>query len=304
MPGCTSSWAPNYNISATVDDGSCESVATGCTDIHADNFEPSARAGDPSVHCIYVGCTDSVALNYSPDAQFDAGNCTYFPSPPNPPAAPPHPPIRGYPFSDGSIASVATVGPFSSALASLLSSYDGFATSISLLGDVDGDAITTEFAVGAESSLVDSRLSAGALYILSITQQGSVSRASKISAGIGGLPAGALSSFDYFGCALAHIGDLDGNSATTELAVGARGDDAGGQAGERGRGGALGARAGSHAAVTATTGWLGARRSPALGPSTRQQPRPRRRALALGSGSPRGSGAQRPLPEKARRAGL
>merc|ERR1719238_428841 len=98
---------------------------------------------------------DSFALNYDHNALYESGACSYrapptspYPDSPRPqmPAAPPPPQY----FSDASVDSVAIAGPDSATLAPLLSQYDGFASSMCSLGDVDGDFIT-DIAVGAET---------------------------------------------------------------------------------------------------------------------------------------------------------
>ena len=48
--GCTSSWADNYNSSATIDDGSC--YRNGCRQTWADNYDPQATVGDGSCYRI------------------------------------------------------------------------------------------------------------------------------------------------------------------------------------------------------------------------------------------------------------
>lgn len=71
--GCTDSSAYNYDVSATINDGSCE--YEGCTDYTAANYDPNATIDDGS--CEYEGCTDYTAANYDPDATIDDGSCIY-----------------------------------------------------------------------------------------------------------------------------------------------------------------------------------------------------------------------------------
>jgi hypothetical protein len=73
--GCTDSVALNYNILATLNDGSCIYVTAGCTDPFAVNYNPLATENDGS--CVYssVGCTISSACNYNPEATVNDGSC-------------------------------------------------------------------------------------------------------------------------------------------------------------------------------------------------------------------------------------
>ena len=41
----------NYNIGATVDDGTCIYITPGCTDPEASNYDPNADVDDGS--CVY-----------------------------------------------------------------------------------------------------------------------------------------------------------------------------------------------------------------------------------------------------------
>ncbi|MEJ2722813.1 MAG: integrin alpha, partial [bacterium] len=113
------------------------------------------------------------------------------------------------------------VGGFESPLAD----GDMFGYSVAFLGDIDSDGLLYELAVGAINN-DDGGTSRGAVYILSIFDNGACDSAQKISSLSGGF-AGPLDDNDFFGSALAPIGDLDGDGVV-DLAAGAIGDDDGG----------------------------------------------------------------------------
>ena len=83
--GCTDNTACNFDINATEDDGSCQSLdacgvcggdnssCSGCTNPEADNYDPTALFDDGS--CVISGCTNPAADNYNPDATNDDGSC-------------------------------------------------------------------------------------------------------------------------------------------------------------------------------------------------------------------------------------
>lgn len=102
VPGCMDPTACNYDASATVDDGSCQTLdcngdcggsavldncgvcngddssCSGCTDNAACNYDATATINDGT--CEYTscsGCMDPAADNYDPSATIDDGSCTY-----------------------------------------------------------------------------------------------------------------------------------------------------------------------------------------------------------------------------------
>ena len=77
VSGCTDPFAPNYNPDATCDDGSCDPYTLGCTDPAANNYNPDATVNDGSCTYDILGCTDPLATNYDPAANVDDGSCTY-----------------------------------------------------------------------------------------------------------------------------------------------------------------------------------------------------------------------------------
>jgi hypothetical protein len=72
-PGCTNEDADNFDSDSNYDDGSC--VVGGCIDSTAFNFNPFATY--QSINCIYRGCTAPIALNYNPQANEDDGSCEF-----------------------------------------------------------------------------------------------------------------------------------------------------------------------------------------------------------------------------------
>lgn len=73
--GCTSSWAENFNVHATDDDGTC--YLNGCTDVNACNYTPNATIDNGS--CTIPGCTDNSYTEYYHQgytAGCDDGSCS------------------------------------------------------------------------------------------------------------------------------------------------------------------------------------------------------------------------------------
>ena len=101
---------------------------------------------------------------------------------------------------------------------------DRLGTSLTSLGDIDGDG-HGDLAVGA-ALIGPTGTGLGGLWILLLNADATVASHPQIGSGIGGFT-GALSLGDGFGHSLATIGDLN-RDGTPELAVGAIGDDEGG----------------------------------------------------------------------------
>ncbi len=102
-----------------------------------------------------------------------------------------------------------------------LHDQDFFGTSVAALGDLDGDGVE-DLAVGADG-VGNSR---GAVWVLFLRANGTVKAEQKIAPTVGGF-GGMLVPYDFFGCSLAALGDLDGDGVQ-DLAVGAKGDNDGG----------------------------------------------------------------------------
>jgi FG-GAP repeat len=96
---------------------------------------------------------------------------------------------------------------------------DNFGLALGGLGDLDGDA-TLDLVVGAprDDGAGQNR---GVVYVLFLRRNGTVRAEHKIL-----VPEGSTSNSDLFGCSLAPLGDMDGDSIQ-DLAVGAYGDDDG-----------------------------------------------------------------------------
>jgi len=76
IEGCTDPESINFNLEANVDDGSCEAVIEGCTDSDAFNFNPDANTDDGSCSTLVIyGCTVETAINYNPEATANDGSC-------------------------------------------------------------------------------------------------------------------------------------------------------------------------------------------------------------------------------------
>ena len=111
----------------------------------------------------------------------------------------------------------------SPAAGQLFANSDRFGSSITSLGDVDGDGIA-DLAVGAVGDDTGGSYR-GAVHVLFMNANGTVKNSQKIASGVSGGP--PLADLDVFGVGVASLGDLDGDGVT-ELAVSAMFDDTGG----------------------------------------------------------------------------
>ena len=67
--GCTDSVRPNYDSSATFDDGLCAPLFPGCTNSRSGNYEPVYNQDDGS--CRIQGCMDTISIFFDPEATYD-----------------------------------------------------------------------------------------------------------------------------------------------------------------------------------------------------------------------------------------
>jgi hypothetical protein len=127
---------------------------------------------------------------------------------------------------NGSVKSQQKISDTQGGFGGVLDNVDAFGGSVAGLGDLDGDG-TPDLAVSAHLD-GDGGNARGAVWVLFLNPNGTVKAEQKISALEGGF-GGALADGDGFGKSVANIGDLDGDGVT-DLAVGATGDDDGGNA--------------------------------------------------------------------------
>lgn len=99
-----------------------------------------------------------------------------------------------------------------------------FGESLGSPGDLDGDGIP-ELLAGARLYFNGTKTT-GAVWTIFLNPDGTVKQSVHISEGAGGFQ-GALEDLDFFGVALAPLGDVDGDGVP-DVAVGATGDDDGG----------------------------------------------------------------------------
>ncbi len=126
--------------------------------------------------------------------------------------------------SDGSVKAQQKISATAGNFGGSLDDNDLFGSAVAAIGDRNGDGVN-DLVVGAMND-DDGVTDFGAIWILYLNANGTVSSYHKISATSGGF-SGALGFFDNIGNSLASIGDLDGDGSD-ELAAGAWNDDDGG----------------------------------------------------------------------------
>ena len=102
-----------------------------------------------------------------------------------------------------------------------LDNDDQFGTSVAAVGDLNNDGVL-DLVVGAPGD-DDGGIDRGALWVLFLNSNGTVSSEQKIAFEVGGF-GGALDDGDRFGSAIANIGDLN-NDGITDIVVGVDLDD-------------------------------------------------------------------------------
>lgn len=125
--------------------------------------------------------------------------------------------------ADGTVKSHQKISTTAGGFTGVLDFEDQFGGSLAGLGDLDGDGIP-DLAVGVPRD-DDGDYDMGAVYVLFLNRTGTVRAHQKISDLEGGLGS-ILESSDSFGCAIAVVGDWDGDGIV-DLAIGVEGSDNG-----------------------------------------------------------------------------
>jgi len=125
---------------------------------------------------------------------------------------------------DGTVSSEQKISDTAGGFTGVFDNNDFFGQSVAGIGDLDNDGVE-DLAVGAIRD-DDGGTDHGAVWILFMNDDGTVSSHQKISDTAGGF-AGVFDDREFFGSSVANIGDLD-NDGVDDIAVGARGDDDGG----------------------------------------------------------------------------
>jgi hypothetical protein len=126
---------------------------------------------------------------------------------------------------DGTVRSQQKISATEGGFAGPLRDGDRFGTAVAGLGDLDGDGVP-DLVVGAVFD-DDGGTDRGALWVLFLNRDGTVRGHQKIST-LEGEFTGVLQDGGTFGISVANLGDVDGDGVT-DIAVGARRDDDGGE---------------------------------------------------------------------------
>ncbi|MFH1313983.1 MAG: FG-GAP-like repeat-containing protein [Candidatus Eisenbacteria bacterium] len=127
---------------------------------------------------------------------------------------------------DGTVKACQKISDTEGGFAGVLDNDDEMGISVCSVGDLDGDGIP-DLAAGAYRD-DDGGTNRGAVWVLFMNANGTVKAFQKISDTQGGFT-GTLDDYDFFGCSVCSLGDLNGDGVE-DLAVGALHDDDGGDA--------------------------------------------------------------------------
>lgn len=128
--------------------------------------------------------------------------------------------------ADGTVKAHQKISSLEGGFLGALDNFDFFGVATASLGDLDGDGVI-DIGVGAFND-DDGAAQSGAVWILFLNTDGTVKAHQKISNTEGGF-GGLVGQNDFFGGAVACLGDLDGDGVI-DLAVGTARDDDGGPA--------------------------------------------------------------------------
>ncbi|MCI5058777.1 MAG: FG-GAP-like repeat-containing protein, partial [Flavobacteriales bacterium] len=126
--------------------------------------------------------------------------------------------------SNGTVKSHSKISNNSINLSGLLTDNNEFGHDVANIGDIDNDGVTDIVVSNVKDD--DGGFNTGAVWTLLLNSNGTVKAAQKISNTSGGM-SGQLNAMDFFGDAVAPIGDLN-NDGVEDIAVGAGADDDGG----------------------------------------------------------------------------
>ncbi|MBV1906175.1 MAG: FG-GAP repeat protein, partial [Pseudomonadales bacterium] len=119
--------------------------------------------------------------------------------------------------TDGTVKDYRKISDTQGGFTAGLDDGDGFGSEMDIVGDLDGNGVV-DIAVRAQSD-DDDALNSGAIWILFLSESGTVNSYQKINATQGGFTA-TLGNYSGFGLTIVGLGDLD-NDSVNDIAVGA-----------------------------------------------------------------------------------